>query len=135
MPSREFRGLSEIRRKKLKLAVESTCELCREYRPLSLLEIHVIGRGTGHSRSMHTGKDRTFLVVCNTCHSHIHTLPVPVRKLRALVRKRQYHVKRAIRRILGLSLKRYHPPDSQDLARLYEEGFSTGGLTSFRLGG
>jgi hypothetical protein len=125
-------GFSPIQAKKIKLAVESSCEMCREYVPLSLLEIHRIGSSSPGKAAQGRGPEERVLVVCPLCHQHIHCLPVPVRRLRALARKRPFHMRRDIRLALGYVPKPYTPPDDQDLAKIYDEALK---LSSFRVSG
>jgi hypothetical protein len=123
MQSGEIGNLSQLRAKKIKLAVECTCELCREYLPHALLEIHSIGRSP---RS--TARERDLLVVCSHCHRHIHELPVPVSRQRALVRSRSIITRSEIREILRKKFRTYSPPDNFDYEELYRELSNPGSI-------
>jgi hypothetical protein len=107
-------GIDPAMEKNLKTAVENTCELCREYFPEPLLEIHKIPyrRNRKQARDPSVG----ILVVCRLCHEHIHTLPLPVKKQDAIVKKRSFYVRRDIRRVLGYTPKPYSPPENTDLS-------------------
>jgi hypothetical protein len=118
---------------KIRIAAESTCELCREYRPLPLLEIHVITKRK--NAEMKRDPSLQILVVCADCHRHIHVLPVPVSKQRGIVRKRSFYIRRDIRRIMGYMPKPYEPPENIDLSQIYEESFNSCPPDSYRLGG
>jgi hypothetical protein len=105
----------------IKIAVEGTCELCREYIPVPLLELHGITPGPEPKKPQPKERERNILVVCSPCHRHIHELPVPEKKLRALVEKRPFGVRKEILRALGYIPKHYMPPDDVDIARVFEE--------------
>lgn len=129
----EYSGLTPVQEKKLKLAVEGNCELCREYFALPFLEIHRISRRL--YREMVRDPSTRILVVCHVCHDHIHRLPVRVKDQRAIVSRRSFFVRRDIRKILGYTPKRYSPPDEIYLSQIYEDYFYHFPPGSFRLGG
>jgi hypothetical protein len=133
MPVSEYPGLTREQEKKLKLAVEQSCELCSEYFALPFLEIHRISRRL--YREMVRDPSARILVVCRLCHDHIHRLPVRVKDQRAIVSRRSFFVRRDIRRVLGYRPKPYSPPDDIDVSQIYEEYFHTTPPGSFRLGG
>jgi hypothetical protein len=135
MFEQEYGHLSPVQEKRIKNALESTCELCREYYPLSLLEIHAVTGSRSREKRAEKNPEKRMLVVCPLCHRHIHILPVPVSRQKALIEKRQFTVRKEIRRILGYVPKPYTPPDDADLAKIYEELFSPGSLASFRISG
>jgi hypothetical protein len=114
-----FLKLSPVQESGIKVAVESTCELCREYQPVSLLEIHVISRKK--YPEMVRDPSARILVICPSCHRHIHLLPVPVKKQRALVQKRAFEVRRDLRKILGYQPKPVTPQEDVGVAQIYEE--------------
>ena len=129
----EFPGLTRAQERKVKLAVEGTCELCREYFALPLLEIHRISRRV--YREMGRDPSERILVVCGPCHEHIHRLPVRVKDQRAMVAHRRYFVRQDIRKALGYMPKPYSPPKTTALSEMYEEYFYHFPPGSFRLGG
>jgi hypothetical protein len=129
----EYPGLTPVQEKKLKLAVEGSCELCSEYFALPFLEIHRISRRM--YREMVRDPSTRFLVVCHLCHSHIHRLPVRVKDQRAIVSRRSFFVRRDIRKILGYTPKPYSPPDDIDFSRIYEDFFNHIAPGSFRMSG
>lgn len=129
----EFPGLTRAQERKVKLAVEGTCELCREYFALPLLEIHRISRRV--YREMGRDPSKRILVVCGPCHEHIHRLPVRVKDQRAMVSRRPYFVRQEIRKALGYTPKPYIPPRDAALSEMYEEYFYHFPPGSFRLGG
>jgi len=106
---------------RIKRAVEGTCELCHEYTPLPLLELHGIPSGTEIVQPQPKERERNILVVCSTCHRHIHELPVREEKLRARIEKRPFAVRKEILCALHYVPKRYLPPEDIDLARVYDE--------------
>jgi hypothetical protein len=114
-----FLDLSPEQETGIKIAVESTCELCHEYHPLSLLEIHVISRK--RFPEMVRDPSARILVICLPCHRHIHRLPVPVEKQRALVRKRAFEIRRDLRKVLGYKPKPVTPQEDLGVAQIYEE--------------
>jgi hypothetical protein len=133
MRETECRGLFPLQEKKLKIAVEQTCELCHEYHPVSFLELHRISRRT--LKEMVRDPSARILIVCQTCHNHIHRLPVPVGKQRALVKARSFFIRRDLRRILGYVPKPYKAPDDINLALIYEEYMGRFPWGSYRLSG
>jgi hypothetical protein len=136
MPEPWCRGISPAKEKRIKLAVESTCELCREYVPLSLLELHGFPADRVPKRISPKEKERHIIVVCHACHQHIHDLPVPDEKLAFLIAKRPFSVRKEIHRILGYVPKPYSPPNNIDLSQIYEESFHIcPPLDSYRLSG
>ena len=64
MQKNDCRGTSPVLEKKLKIAVEQTCELCHEYFPISFLEIHTISRRT--YKEMVRDPSARILIVCST---------------------------------------------------------------------
>ena len=129
----EYPGLTAVQERKLKLAVEGSCELCSEYFALPFLEIHRISRRL--YREMVRDPSTRILVVCHLCHHHIHRLPVRVKDQRAIVSRRSFFVRQDIRKILGYAPKPYSPPDDMDVSEMYEEYFYHFPPGSFRLGG
>jgi hypothetical protein len=111
--------MSPFKEEKLKIAVEQTCELCHDYHPLSFLEIHLISRRL--YKEMVRDPSARILVICQSCHRHIHRLPVPVGKQRAVVKARLFFIRRDLRRILGYVPKPYQAPDDINIALIYEE--------------
>jgi len=75
------------------------------------------------------------LVVCQSCHNHIHRLPVPVGKQRVLVKARSFFIRRDLRRILGYVPKPYQAPDDINIALIYEETMGRFPWGSYRLAG
>jgi len=115
------RGIPPLKVQQIKIAVEDTCELCREYTPVPLLELHGIPPGPEPKKPQPKERERNILVVCRPCHRHIHELPVPEKKLRALINKRPFVVRKEILCALGYVPKHYSPPDDVDIARVFEE--------------
>ena len=104
-------GIVPEQEERIKKAVESTCELCHEYTPLSLLCLHgfpVHGRKRINDIKE---RERHILVVCGPCHQLIHAEPVPARKLIARIAKRPFGVKREILSALGYIPKPVIPPE------------------------
>jgi len=133
MQESDCRGTSPVLEKKLKIAVEQTCELCHEYRPMTLLEIHIISRR--RFKEMVRDPSTRILVVCQSCHHHIHQLPVPVGKQRALVKARSFFIRRDLRRLLGYVPKSYHAPDDINIALIYEEYLGRNSWGPYRFSG
>jgi hypothetical protein len=133
MPPPDYPGLDPTQERKLKLAVEGTCELCSGYFPLHDLTIHRISRR--QYREMVQDPSTRILVVCNLCHEHIHRLPVPVLRQRSIVSGRSFFVRRDIRRVLGYRPKPYTPPENPGISMMDDEYFYHFPPGSFRLGG
>jgi hypothetical protein len=133
MPDADRLGITPDQQRKLKIAVEYTCELCHEYHPVSFLEIHRIS-GRPY-KEMRRDPSTRILVVCLFCHNHIHNLPVSIGKQRALVKARSFFIRRDVRRILGYQSRPYQAPDDINLFVIYEEYFGRCPPGSYRLGG
>ena len=133
MAETDCMGITPVQEKKCKIAVENICERCHDYFPASLLELHLISRRI--YREMRRDPSARILVVCNLCHADIHTIPVPVKKQRAIVEKRGFYIRRDLRRVLGYKPAPYCAPNSVDLAQVYEEYFDRCAPGSYRLGG
>jgi hypothetical protein len=133
MPEAEYPGLIPEQERKLKIAVEESCELCSEYFALPFLEIHRISRRL--YREMVRDPSARILVVCHLCHRHIHRLPVRVKDQRAIVSGRSFFVRQEIRMILGYVPRPYSPPDDTEASQMYDEYFYHFPPGSFRLGG
>ena len=114
-------GLSEKEEKKIKIIADSTCEVCGVFTPSEDLEIHLIS----HRMTNEEKRDPSLrvLVTCRSCHSRIHTIPVPTRSQRIISRGRDFFVRRDIRKLLGYIPKPWTPPETIDLAQIYEDGF------------
>lgn len=121
MPEPYCEGLSPEQECRIKRAVESTCELCREYTPLSFLVLHGLRKKRGSLDPVPKERERNILVVCEHCHRLIHAEPVPVKKLRARIARRPFAVRKEILLALGYVPKPVTPPDDQDFARVYDE--------------
>jgi len=133
MPETCCIGINSVQEQKLKIAVENTCELCHEYYPSLFLEIHIISRHP--TKEMKHDPSIRVLIVCQSCHSHVHRLPVSIGKQRALVKNRSFYIRRDMRRILGYVPKPYRAPDDINLYVIYEEYFGRGSPGSYRLSG
>ena len=126
-------GINSAQEKKCTIALENTCELCHDYFPTPLLCLHLISRRI--YREMAHDPSTRILVVCELCHEAIHTLPVTVKKQRAMVAKRTFFIRRDLRRVLGYKPAPYVAPASVDIAQVYEEYFDRSPTGSYRLGG
>jgi hypothetical protein len=115
------KGISPQEEEKIKRALESTCELCRDYIPISLLELHGFPEKEKKNNPHPKEREQHILVVCSPCHNLIHEIPVPVEKLRALISRRGFEVRREILQALGYVPRPYSPPDDPDLAIAYED--------------
>lgn len=133
MPPSEFPGLTPAQERKLKAAVEGTCELCSGYFAFPFLEVHRISRRQ-YREMLHDPAAR-ILVVCHLCHDHIHNLPVPVKQQRAIVSRRSFFVRRDIRTALGYRPKPYRPPETPGGSPMEEDWFYHFPPGSFRLSG
>ncbi len=121
MPEPWCAGISPDQESRIKRAVESTCELCREYTPLSLLQLHGVPSKGKHTSPTPKEREQHILVVCEPCHRLIHAEPVPVKKLRARIASRPFGTRREILYALGYLPKSVTPPEDQDLARVYDD--------------
>ncbi|MCJ7742501.1 MAG: hypothetical protein MUO95_07465, partial [Methanoregula sp.] len=101
--------------------------------PSLFLEIHIISRHP--TKEMKHDPSTRVLIVCQSCHSHVHRLPVSIGKQRALVKNRSFYIRRDIRRIMGYVPKPYRAPDDINFYVIYEEYFGRGSPGSYRLSG
>lgn len=132
MPETCCTGIKTVQEQKIKNAVENTCELCREYFASAFLEIHLISRHL--YKEMINDPSARILVVCQPCHTHIHKLPVPRGKQRAIVKRRSFFIRRDLRRVLGYVPKPYQAPDDINLYVIYEEYMGRASPGSYRTG-
>jgi len=115
------RGISPEQELQVKRAVESTCELCREYIPLSLLELHGFPPTRRKKNPSQKEREQHILVVCCTCHRHIHELPVLEERLQTLIGRRPFAQRKEILQALGYVPKHYVPPENIDLSKVFDE--------------
>jgi len=133
MPDTDLIKLTPAQERKLKIAAEQICELCYDYYPLSFLKIHRISRRL--YKEMKRDPSTRIMVVCDLCHSHIHELPVPIGKQRAIIRERSFYIRRDMRKILGYKPKPYQAPDDVNLSMIFDEDFGRSPLGSYRISG
>ena len=133
MPETDLIKLTPAQERKLKIAVEQICELCHDYYSLSFLKIHLISRRL--YKEMKRDPSTRIMVVCDVCHNHIHKLPVPVGKQRAIVKGRSFFIRRDMRRIMGYQPKPYQAPDDIDLYVIYEEYLGRCPSGTYRISG
>jgi hypothetical protein len=126
-------SITPMQEEKLKNAIENTCELCHEYYPSAFLELHLISRRS--YKEMKHDQSTRILIVCQSCHAHIHHLPLSIGRQRAIVKGRSFFSRRDLRRILGYVPKPYQAPDDINLYVIYEEYFGRGSPGSYRLSG
>jgi hypothetical protein len=112
-------GIGPEEERKLKTSVESTCELCGNYTPLSLLEIHLISRR--QTKKEVRDPSLRILVACPLCHYQLHAIPVPVKLQRLIAGHRNFFIRRDLRNVLGYKPKPYTPPEDQDIPAIYED--------------
>jgi len=112
-------GIGPEEERRLKAAVESSCEICGAYTPLSFLEVHLISRR--RTKAEEKDPSRRILVVCPCCHGKLHTIPVTKKVQRALVSQRDFFIRRDLRIVLGYTPPPYRPPEDQDLGEIYED--------------
>ena len=117
----ECPGLTRVQERKIKIAVEGTCELCSGYFALPLLEIHRISRRLTGRWCVIPRHVSSWSVICAT--GHIHRLPVRVKDQRAMVSRRPYFVRQEIRKALGYTPKPYIPPRDAALSETIQEYF------------
>lgn len=120
MAEPRYGGLSPDQEDRIKRAVESTCELCREYMPLSLLMLHELPSRIS-DRNPCKEREKNLLVVCGACNRLIREQPVPATKLRARIATRPFGVRREILLALGYVSKAITPPEDPDYPRIYDD--------------
>ncbi|MGD1003804.1 MAG: hypothetical protein ABR887_00075 [Methanoregulaceae archaeon] len=119
----------------MKRAVESTCELCFEYQSISLLEFHFLTTLRQNVPLSPKLIERNCIIVCQSCHRHIHELPVPEVRLKNIILKRSFTTRKEILKALGYKPKPYSPPDDIDPSQIFEGSFNTCPPNSYRLSG
>jgi hypothetical protein len=125
-------GINPVQEKKLKKAVENTCELCHEYFSPEFLELHLIYHRS--CKEMTRDPSTRILVVCQPCHTHIHALPLPAGRQLEIVRRRSFFIRKDLRRVLGYVPKPYQAPDDINLYVIYEEYMGRPSPGSYRTG-
>lgn len=131
MPETCCTGINAMQEQKIKNAVENSCELCHEYHPSALLEIHLISRR--FYKEMIQDPSTRILIVCQPCHTHIHRLPLPIGRQRVIVKGRSFFIRRDLRRVMGYRPKPYQAPDDINLYVIYEEYMGRASPGSYRL--
>jgi hypothetical protein len=106
--------------------------LCHDYFPSPLLCLHLISHHI--YREMARDPSTRILVVCELCHELIHSLPVPVKKQRALVGRRTFFVRRDLRLALGYKPAPYEAPATVDIAQVYEEYLGRSQTGAYHMG-
>ena len=116
-------GIGEREEKKIKIIVDGTCEVCGILTSPDELEIHLIS----HRRTREDRRDPSLriLVACRNCHGLIHTIPIPKKSQRIISKSRDFFVRRDIRKLLGYIPAPYSPPETIDLAQIYDDGFKS----------
>jgi hypothetical protein len=114
-------GILPDQEARIKRAVENTCELCHEYIPSPLLQLHGLHKPKKEHPPTPKEREKNILVVCEPCHALIHAEPVPEKKIRARIAARPFIVRKEILQALGYSGKPIIPPDDQDYARVYDD--------------
>lgn len=122
--------INALQEQKIKTAVENTCELCHDYHPSAFLEIHLISPRL--YKEMKQDPSTRILIVCQPCHVHIHRLPLPIGRQRAIVKGRSFFIRRDLRRVLGYVPKPYTAPDDINLYVIYEEYMGRSSPGSYR---
>jgi hypothetical protein len=108
-----------VKVKRIKLAAESTCEICGRAGGQEALEVHSLLE-SGENRYSLADLERFLLVLCQNCHREVHFLLVPAEEQEMLVRQRTEDVREKIRTILRYNPKPYTPPDV-DMEDAYRE--------------
>jgi len=108
MPDPECPHLTPGQERAIKLAVESSCEICSTYSSPDLLVLHLISKRK--YREMVRDPSTRFLVVCADCHDKIHRPRIRVKDLRTVVACRSFFVRQDLRRALGYRPRPYTAP-------------------------
>ena len=113
-----------IKVKKIKLAVEGRCEVCRKECALDDLVIHTFINEDEAEKHLLEDLEEFLLVLCSRCHGDIHEFDAPLEEQGAVVRRRPEKIRTQIRKILAYAPKTVQPPDS-DLEDAYREACSS----------
>ena len=111
-------GIGPEGARRLKIAVEGSCELCGSYTPISFLEVHLIS--CRRTKAEKKDPSLRIIVVCPVCHNKLHALPVTRKMQRAVAAGRDFFVRRDLRDVLGYRPSPYKPPKDQDPGEIYE---------------
>jgi hypothetical protein len=121
----EKRRLSRLQVRALKRAVRSRCERCGALMPHYILTVHVISDIPDRYRK------ENILVLCASCHQAAHDGSLSLFAQRLIAAGRSRAVSAAFGQALSRQSKPYMPDTEYDLARLFEESLSGGGMDLF----
>ena len=108
-----------LRAKRIKLAVGASCEVCGYAGVLEDLEVHSFLEAAEDRYSV-ADLEQFLLILCNRCHSEIHTYAISIQEQEALIRERPEPIRENIRAILAYVPKPYTPPEV-DMEDAYRE--------------
>lgn len=115
MPLPQLLRINTTTEKQIKLVARCVCELCEGSFSPDSLDLHHVPSNDVQD------KQRCFLILCNLCHRHVHAMPLAVEEQIMRVDRRPYSLRKMIRKLLGYQLNPYTPPDTPDLAKIYED--------------
>jgi hypothetical protein len=108
-----------VKTKRIKLAVESRCEICGRQAGLEDMGIHSFLEEAEDSYEP-ADLEQFLLVLCNGCHRDIHSYPITIQEQESLIQTRHKPVRENIRAILAYNPKPYSPPEI-DMEDVYRE--------------
>jgi hypothetical protein len=136
MSDGEKKALSAIKIKKIKLAVESRCELCKGNFPMYNLTIHFISHPHPHPKTEMIGikEPENLLVVCTNCRMLIRNITLPESSLRKITENRPERIEKKIRDVLHAENKSYYSTVHYDEEELFNDALSIESLDLFPFG-
>lgn len=121
----EKKRLSRLQVRALKRAVQSRCERCGALMPHYVLTVHVISDTPDRYRN------GNILVLCATCHQAAHDGSFSLFTQRLIAAGRSRAVAAAFGQALSRQSRPYMPDTEYDIARLFQESLSGGGMDLF----
>ena len=123
-------GLSQVKDRRIKMAVGCRCENCQNRFSIPVLEIHAGPEDI--SGSLYSAD--SVIVLCPACHRSLHSHGAERRWRILLAGQRDPGVRERISSIINYRAAPYQAPESSPLSELYEEAVRGGGLDIFQNG-
>ncbi len=119
----------------VKTLLGGRCEWCEREFPFPDLVLHRILPVAGRTSPESPDPQKRFLLLCRSCHQDLHGIPLPHYLQKDLMRGRSPELRKALQGLFDYKPEPYQPPESGDIAEIYEECFSIRSLDLFRVSG
>jgi hypothetical protein len=123
-------GLSQVKDRRIKMAVGCRCENCQNMFSIPVLEIHA----GPEDLSIHPCSADSVIVLCPACHRSLHSHGSEKHWRNLLAGQRDPDVRERISTIIDYRPAPYQAPESSPLSELFEEAVRGGGLDLFQNG-